>query len=1024
MTETPSSPAPAGEHHEHQPVLHTPYDEPDRHWKLEHHQTTGEVVPGRRPAEQPLPMGAPHAEQLKLLATRPAGSSVLGIIDTLRAEVRDWRDRHWPGATENTRQLLEYWARPPGEGPLYSPFYAQREAVETVVYLSEVGNGGHDVVKRLKALGQEWSRSLTRLAIRMATGTGKTNVMAMLIAWYAVNRRAEHRHHSLGLARNVGRIVVIAPGRTIARQLRVLDPRRTDNLYDQHRLLPLGLRRRLSQVRVTVLNFEKLQPRGNAALGGLETPGKRSETLAWARVDESESTETYEEMWTRLLGRPTSRHGDRVVVLNDEAHHCWERADDAKTTRRAGTNQGVWMQAIHELDNHRHFRVDQIVDLTATPIFIDPRNTHRPAGVKIKTEEPLVPWIVSEFALMEAMEAGLVTIPMPPRRTDQADRRVLENLYEDNNGRDLDSTESRLKVRNALHLLYGDYENTFAAWEAQAELDSSVGHPVLIIIANSKKNARAFMDMLGGRLRPGSKDVYDPPEGGFSLLSNVPRQGASEAECLERPARTILVYSKGAGAAEKLEGDRFDQGAIGVREVKDSLQLEEILATVAVPGAPGGHVRCVVSVGMLTEGWDCRRVTHILGYRKFGSQLLCEQTMGRALRRHDYENRIEAKRQDTGEVTERFQATYATVLGVPFERYGIQGSGEGGEPEPPKPQTDVHVVEDHRVPFRIDVPDFKDYAVVHETPEIRLSPDRVTAWTLTPKSGGIEVRWAQVRGPIGRDRILVNRQPGPSDEPVWQLAAAVARILSQRWSDEDSATRYRSARLFSHSLAVVRQWLADERVNIPVGEHRVLLDPNVQDEARDQIVYAIETPGGDVVTRVGVPADPHRPRRCAGAWRPFKTTLTKIVPLQRSELNVAVCHSNLEMVIAEVLDGHPDIDAVVRNHGPERFEIPYKTEGKWAKFVPDFFARAKPVGASSGAAAAEVVPHLIVEGKGPQDSKASEKARWTRDWWAQCADQAAAADGAPEHRWAYVQAGPGSNIAALIERGVEEAVGR
>ncbi len=189
MTDTPSSPAPAGEHHEHQPVLHTPYDEPDRHWKLEHHQTTGEVVAGRRPAEQSLPMGAPRAEQLKLLASRPDGSSVSGIIDTLRAEVRDWRDRHWPGATENTRQLLEYWARPPGEGPLYSPFYAQRESVETVVYLSEVGNGGHEVVKRLKALGQEWSRGLTRLAIRMATGTGKTNVMAMLIACATENTR-------------------------------------------------------------------------------------------------------------------------------------------------------------------------------------------------------------------------------------------------------------------------------------------------------------------------------------------------------------------------------------------------------------------------------------------------------------------------------------------------------------------------------------------------------------------------------------------------------------------------------------------------------------------------------------------------------------------------------------------------------------------------------------------------------------------------------------------------------------------
>ena len=347
----------------------------------------------------------------------------------------------------------------------------------------------------------------------------------------------------------------------------------------------------------------------------------------------------------------------------------------------------------------------------------------------------------------------------------------------------------------------------------------------------------------------------------------MPRQGASKAECLERPARTILVYSKGAGAAEKSEGDRFDQGAIGVQEVKDSLQLEEILATVAVPGTAGGHVRCVVSVGMLTEGWDCRRVTHILGYRKFGSQLLCEQTMGRALRRHDYENRIEARRQDTEEVTERFEATYATVLGVPFERYGIQGSGEGGEPVPPKPQIDVYVVDEHRAPYRIDVPDFKDYAVVHETPEIRLNPDRVTAWTLTAKPSGIEVRWAQVRGPIGRDRILVNRQPSHSDQPVWQLAAAVANTLSQTWSDEDSATRYRSARLFSHCLMAVRQWLVHDRVNIPVVQRRVLLDPDVQDEARDQIVYALETPAGDSVTRVGVATDPHRPRRCAGTWR-------------------------------------------------------------------------------------------------------------------------------------------------------------
>ena len=1012
-----SDTTPVEEHHERQPILHSPYDEPDRHWALVDHQTTGEITPFRRPAEQPVPMGALRHQQLRLDDGAAETSNAASMIDVLRAEVRAWRERHWNDATENTRRLLEYWSRPPGEGAFHSPFYAQREAVETVVYLTEIADANHACVQRLKQLGNDWSRGLTRLAIRMATGTGKTTVMAMLIAWYAVNRRAEHRHASHRLARNIGRIVVIAPGRTISSQLRRrLDPRHADNLYDAGSLLPLDLRPRLNNVVVTVLNYEKLQPRQAIGLATVEIGGRRTEAIDWARADEASHTpETYSEMWDRLLHRPIDRHGDRIVVINDEAHHCWERKTGVRTTRRDGNDKGVWMEAIHALNDHPRYRVAQTIDLTATPIFIDPPNAHTPLGQPVDRANPLVPWIISEFALTESMEAGLVTIPMPPRQTDAAPPGALQNLYEYNNGRDLDTVDQRKKVLNAARLLYSDYEATFREWAEQARRDRSIGHPVLIVIVNSKKNARGMLDMLGGRRRERA-DAYDPPRG-FDLLSNVPHPGATKRECSEQPARTILVYSSDKGAIEKSEGSRFDHGAIGVEEVKNSRQLEEILATVAEPGRAGQHVRCVISVGMLTEGWDCQRVTHILGYRKFGSQLLCEQTMGRALRRHDYENRIEARRRDNRQVTERFEATYATVLGVPFDRYGIKGVRNG--PIVVKPRTEVRVVDERRGSHRIRVPDLRDYALVHTTPTIRLDPDRVTTAHLLRRGVNIEITWAQCRGPFGKTHVIKVAPTGRPDTGIWKLASDLATKLADDCKDREDAS-YRSSRLFASCLRTVKAWLAHDKVHCERTD--VLLDDDSRQEALHQILHAILDDEDAPIQKVGRPSDPRRPCRSAGAWRPFSTTLTNIVQLNNSELNVAACHNRFETHIARALDEHSRIAAFIRNHGPERFEIPYKSGGKWARFVPDFIARAEPVEIPhADRTTSTVVPHLVVEGKGPLDDKAADKGHWTADWWVPAANHAIRADGGPEARWVYLEVRTLDGIDTQIDHAIERA---
>ena len=602
-----------------------------------------------------------------------------GAIDKLRAQVRQWRNEGWPKTSNATRELLEYWSREPGEGPVHSLFYAQREAVETVVFLTELGNGSHWMVRRLRELAEGWNQGLIRLALRMATGTGKTAVMACLIAWYAVNRRREHRGDARGLAKNVDRIVVICPGRTIRDRLAGLNPRAKRNIYDERRLVPPKLRRRLGGFPVEIINWEKLQTAKGGRLCRNRDQGRRRGTepqkghrVRRRRRDTHRTRVPAGDVDTTARARAGETPRSASSCLNDEGHHCWERKE--------GEKPGVWMEALQELRTHRRYQLAQAVDLSATPIFINPTKTKVPAGTVPQKESSLVPWVVSEFALMESMEAGLVKIPQPPRGDNTAHESALRNLFEANAGQKLITTGGMALVRQGAEFLYDDYEETFETWESGN--NPRAGRPVLIAVANNKLNARAIFEMLGGKRGP-SRTLE---KSAFSLLSNVPYTGADPSECA---MHTILVLSK-TNNPETAEHEQIAGGALGLREVgKDATEeeLREVLQTVAQPGEVGEQVRCVVSVGMLTEGWDCQRVTHILGYRKFGSQLLCEQTMGRALRRRrDYDNLEPVERRDNKDIERRFGAEYATVFGVPFARQTAHGTRTKPTPPEAKPK--------------------------------------------------------------------------------------------------------------------------------------------------------------------------------------------------------------------------------------------------------------------------------------------------------------------------------------------------
>ena len=981
--------APPEEHVQRQPVLTRPYSEPNRHWKtVVGGETHNKIINRRRAAEEPLPMGGQGSESQQDLGLDAAADA--GAIDKLRAEVRRWRYDGWPGTSNATRELLEYWSREPGEGPVFSLFYAQREAIETVVFLTERGNGSHWMVRQLKEMAEGWSRGLTRVALRMATGTGKTAVMACLIAWYAVNRRREHRGDTRGLAKNIDRVVVVCPGRTIRDRLLGLNPRAKRNIYDEWRLVPTKLRRRLGGFPVDIINWEKLQPRTGGAYAGVETrSGSLSRTKAIGLAGGDQACESLEAMWSRLLGPARGKRPERVVVLNDEGHHCWERKE--------GERPGVWMEALHALRAHRRYQLAQAVDLSATPIFINPTKTKVPAGAPIQRTSSLVPWVVSEFALMESMEAGLVKIPQPPLGDNTGHESALRNLFEANAGQKLITTGGMNLVRQGAEILYADYQETFETWESAN--DPHVGRPVLIAVANNKQNARAIFEMLGGR--KGTDGTHE--KSAFDLLSNVPRTGVDASECV---MYTILVLSK-TNNPERAEDEQIAGGALGLREVGEDAtedELRGVLQTIAQPGEPGQDVRCVVSVGMLTEGWDCQRVTHILGYRKFGSQLLCEQTMGRALRRRDYENRESVRRRDTGQVEERFPAEYATVFGVPFARQQRTGRAL---PTPPESKTKVHPVPDRVETYRIWVPDFASYTMSAPGVGVELDSERVIEARPVQGQQGREIEWVQTAGPIGRIRILersIEQRPG---EGAWQVAAELVRLLAEQaeaGGEHEHAGRLRRGILFSECLKAVYTWLSHEKISVLESD---LGGEGMRDLAQSAILDALKVEGKPA-RKIGVPGDSRQELRSAGDWNPFMTGLKQIVELERSELNVAACHSRHEADISRVLDNTNLVDAFVRNHGPERMEIPYKYKGGWAKYVPDFFVRCRPLKGGC-------VPHIVIEGKGRPDERSEHKGWWTDHWWIPCAN-AAGADRC--QTWARRELSPDCDIESALESAI------
>jgi type III restriction enzyme len=366
------------------PILNSPYECLPRHWELdESGQPTQQIIERRRRAEFITPIPKPKKRKAsakqeeivfdegKGLSTKAQQYDPTSIINELRQHVDQWRELKNPNqwqVTPETARLLQHWRHHKFSG--VRPFFCQLEAAETAIWLSEVapvsGKAGKRFLDHLASANQDANPELARLALKLATGAGKTTVMAMLIAWQTINavRRSNAKNFSRGF-------LVVAPGLTIKDRLRVLQPNDPDCYYASRELVPEDMLDDVARAKIVITNYHafKLRERIDLSSGG--------RSLLQGRGTELNTLETEGQMLQRVM--PDLMGLKHIMVLNDEAHHCYrekpepEDEDDRKGDERKEAEKNneaarVWISGLEAVN--RKLGLSRVIDLSATPFFL------------------------------------------------------------------------------------------------------------------------------------------------------------------------------------------------------------------------------------------------------------------------------------------------------------------------------------------------------------------------------------------------------------------------------------------------------------------------------------------------------------------------------------------------------------------------------------------------------------------------------------------------------------------------------
>ncbi len=966
------------------PILNSPYAIPRRHWELDDAgQPTQRITESRRRAEFITPIPKPRKQkgrnrQESLLFDEGQGLSTQGqqyahtaIINGVRAEVDKWRALPNPNdwrVSPETARLLQHWRQHPFSG--VRPFFCQIEAVETAIWLTEVapqlGKSGERFLEHLASANQEANPDLMRLALKLATGAGKTTVMAMLIAWQTVN--AARHPNSKKFTRG---FLIVAPGLTIKDRLRVLQPNDPDSYYASRELVPADMLLDVERAKIVITNYHafKLRERIELSKGGrLLLQGKGGEEL--------NTLETEGQMLQRVM--PELMGMKNIFAINDEAHHCYRekpgaapdeddlKGDDRKEAEQNNEAARLWISGL-EAVNHK-LGLARVLDLSATPFFL------RGSGY---AEGTLFPWTMSDFSLMDAIECGIVKLPRVPVADNipGAEMPMFRNLWEHirskmpKKGRGkaggLNPLDLPTQLQTALQALYGHYEKTFELW-AQGKISVP---PCFIVVCNNTSTSKLVYDYIAGFQQAQKDGASQLVEGRLPLFRNHDEHGNP----LGRP-RTLLIDSEqlesGEGldeqfrtlAAEEIE--RFRREIVersgdpqAGQNLTDQDLLREVMNTVGKPGRLGDSIRCVVSVSMLTEGWDANTVTHVLGVRAFGTQLLCEQVIGRALRRQSYDLNEDGL----------FNVEYADVLGIPFD---FTAKPVVAPPQPPRETVQVKAVRPDRDALEIRFPRVQGYRA--ELPEDRLTTrfDADSVLELTPDLiGATETRNSGIIGETV-DLNLVHTGDVRPSQLVYELTS---HLLLSKWRDANGEPQLH---LFGQLKRIARQWL-DTCLVCKGGTYPAQLKYKMlADMAANRINDAItrEAVGSRPILAV---LDPYNP---VGSTAHVNFSTSKTArwdtsgPPPKCHLNWVILDSDWEAEFCRVAEAHPRVRTYVKNHNLG-FEVPYRYGSESRIYRPDFI-----VHVDDGHGDDDLL-NLIVEIKGYRREDAKEKKSTMDTYW-------------------------------------------
>ena len=890
-------------------IINRPYGEPGEHWSYNREKRTFSRQQGRRSAGYLIASGDSKTFD------DPGVFVEIPLVNQIRPRVKAWREAGHPGVTSVTKRLLDYWTDPEDfESRRF--FFCQIEAVETLIWLTEAPDS-EKVGIEIPSDGGEFQR----LCAKMATGTGKTVVMAMAIAWHILNKAAYPQ--DTRFARNA---LVVAPGLTVRSRLAVLEPSHPENYYEAFRIVPSPLLDRLRQGRVIVRNWHALNWETQEQIGRKRSVDKRG-----AKSDEAYVRD--------VLGDMASSRN--LLVINDEAHHAWRVPAESKVkgVAKADIEEATkWVGGLDRIDRARGILT--CYDFSATPFA--------PSG-KRSSEEALFDWIVSDFGLNDAIESGLVKTPRVVVRDDAVpDAKTYKSrLYHIYNDLEVkDDLNRRAKpdeplpdlVANGYYLLGYDWRETAKSWEGAGFKTP----PVMITVANRTETA-ARVKHAFDRNRILIDELCDEQRT-LHIDSGVLKR----AEESEEPIAEVLIDDE----------DNSDNGVASPRLTADQRaeQLRRMVDTVGRPGQPGEQIQNVISVGMLSEGWDARTVTHIMGLRAFTSQLLCEQVVGRGLRRTSYE--VDAK-------TGMFEPEYVNIFGVPFT-FLPHESNDSVAPKPPKPKTAIGPVSE-KAGFEIRWPNIIRIEHVYR-PRLSLDWERVQPLELD----------ASETAQVAELAPIVDGKPDVSKLSSIDLEALAGEYRTQKIVFETARDVYDQMQagwqgsresLIAQLVRLVERFTLSDRLRMKPP----LL---YQDDMRRRLIITLnmtkvvqhiwETVRFENTEGLEPVFDPERPIRSTSnmtTWytgRPCHFT-------DRSHINICVYDSAWEASEAFELDHNPLVDAWVKNDHLG-FEVLYVYRGVVRKYRPDFIIRLK-----SGNL-------LVLETKGQPDEQSRSKRRSLEQW--------------------------------------------